>query len=492
MSHKPAHDVPNGYDPPAPITHTNGDRTTLPTIPAAEEIDDPEGGVFEADDFWDKDQEEATEKYGLTSTVDSAEDVPSVPEQPEVPPSHEYVAAENAPNAGVATNASTLITHSPEETWSQPPAPFSESAATPATLHETKSSPQSIYDPYNPQRVSANQSPPRTQTPDRAKSPGNASIRSWSSSQRYSLDQDRSAASVGPYAPPTRQSTKDSVTASVYDPYAPSVAQRAASPSTFSVRSVGSTHSQPRDPYAPTGTTSGPSSIRNRSESNGSMLSYGATSPEDPYAPSRHRQSSVESSSYRSFSTLQNYADTAAAVPAAPAQVLTLPAPTHALYAPSPSLLGTNDPLGRTSARVPVISFGFSGKLVTCFHGSSALNTGFDIAMSSRTSSVVHMRPLHTAIPQSALETSSATFPGPLFSDPASQATTLVRTGAATQTKNKKAKVVQYLEERAEEISQGLGYLHQGSMEGFRAEAKLVMIKVLNVMVENDGRLSGR
>ncbi|KIP09567.1 hypothetical protein PHLGIDRAFT_102512, partial [Phlebiopsis gigantea 11061_1 CR5-6] len=425
------------------------------------------------------------------STEDSTTKMPSVSERPVVSPPRGHDAGGGiAPGIGVAANVSPLITRSPEETRTHSPAPISEPLAASATERVTKSSPESIYDPYNPHHANANQSPSRTQTPDRAKSPGNASIRSWSSSQRYSLDQDRSIVSVGPYTPPTRQSTKDSVSAPVYDPYAPA-AHRAASPSTFSVRSVGSTHSQlSRDPYAP-GTTSGPSSIRNRSESNGSMLSYGATNAEDPYAPSRHRQSSVESSSYRSFSTLQKYADTAANVSTGPSQVVTLSAPAQTIYAPSPSLLGTNDPLGRASARVPVISFGFGGKLVTCFHGSSALNTGFDIAMSSRASSVVHMRPLYTAIPQSALETSSATFPGPLFSDPASQATTLVRTGVATQTKNKKAKVVQYLEERAEEISQGLGYLHQGSIEGFRAEAKLVMIKVLKTMVENDGRLSG-
>ena len=137
-------------------------------------------------------------------------------------------------------------------------------------------------------------------------------------------------------------------------------------------------------------------------------------------------------------------------------------------------------------------SFGFGGKLVTCFHGSSALNTGFDVAMSSRASSVIHVHPLHTAIPQSALDTSAATYPGPLFADPGTPTTTLVRAGASAQVKNKKAQVIKYLEERAEEISQGIGYLHQGTIEGSHAEAKLVMIKLIKIMVENDGKLSGR
>ncbi|THG99767.1 hypothetical protein EW026_g2634 [Hermanssonia centrifuga] len=172
-------------------------------------------------------------------------------------------------------------------------------------------------------------------------------------------------------------------------------------------------------------------------------------------------------------------------------QVVTLGAPTAAPYAPSPSLLGTNDPLGRTSVRIPIVSFGFGGKLLTCFHGSSSLSTGFDVAMSSRASTSIHIRPLHGTIPQSALDTSAAVYPGPLFSDPGTPTTGLVRTGAATQTKTKKARVVKYLEERAEEISRGLGYLHQGSAEGLRAEAKRVLINLLKVMVENDGHLSG-
>lgn len=165
---------------------------------------------------------------------------------------------------------------------------------------------------------------------------------------------------------------------------------------------------------------------------------------------------------------------------------------TQHMYAPSPSLVGANDPLGRTSVRVPVISFGFGGKLVTCFHGSCSMNTGFDVALASRQSTDVKVHVLHKVIPESALDTSAASYPGPLFSDPGTPSTSLVRTGAATQTKNKKARVVQYLEERAEEISRGIGYFHPGSIDSRRAEAKHILVRLLKVMVENDGRLSGR
>ena len=179
-------------------------------------------------------------------------------------------------------------------------------------------------------------------------------------------------------------------------------------------------------------------------------------------------------------------------MPVTQSQVVTLAPTTAAPYAPSPSLLGSNDPLGRTSVRVPVISFGFGGRLVTCFHTTSALNTGFDVAMSARASTDIQIRPLHKIIPQSALDSSTASYPGPLFSDPGSPAATLVRPGAATQAKTKKASVVKYLEERAEEVSRGIGYLNPGSLEGYQAEAKCVLINLLKVMVSNDGKLSGR
>jgi hypothetical protein len=159
-------------------------------------------------------------------------------------------------------------------------------------------------------------------------------------------------------------------------------------------------------------------------------------------------------------------------------------------YAPSPSLLGANDPLGRTSSRAPVFSFGFGGKFLTCFHGAS-MNTGFDVALSSRNSTGITIRQLNKIIPQSALEVSSASFPGPLFSDPGTPTTGLVRTTASTQSKAKKARLVKYLTDRAEEISQSIGYLHAGSAEGRQAEGKLVLVKLLKVLVENDGRLSG-
>lgn len=336
--------------------------------------------------------------------------------------------------------------------------------------------------PYHPHGKGYSASPSsRHHSPVRTKSPGSASVRSWGSGKRQSA-----VASPPPqvpeynHPPPVR---------SAYDPPILPPSHRTSSPSVMSIRSSTSKHAY--DPYVPS-TNADPLAARDRSMSNASLLSV--ASSHDPYAPSLHSQSrsqsmddTIHGTTIHSGSTDHSFASSSYG-----SQVLTAPRPTHTPYAPSPSLLGTNDPLGRTSARVPVISFGFGGRLVTCFHGSSSLNTGFDVALSSRPSTDIHLRVLHKVIPESALNASSAQFPGPLFSDPGTPSTSLISTGAATQIKAKKTRVVKYLDERAEEILQGLGYIQQGITEGQSAQAKHALVKLLKVMVENDGRLSGR
>lgn len=153
--------------------------------------------------------------------------------------------------------------------------------------------------------------------------------------------------------------------------------------------------------------------------------------------------------------------------------------------------MGTNDPLGRTSGRPPVFSFGFGGKFVTCFHGASTMNTGFDVALASRNSTSVEIRILNKHIPQSALESSAAVFPGPLYLDPGTPTNSLVRTGSSAQTKSKKAKVLKYLSEREDELSQSVGFLHTDAAERQQEEGKLILVKVLKIMVEYDGKISG-
>jgi hypothetical protein len=254
------------------------------------------------------------------------------------------------------------------------------------------------------------------------------------------------------------------------------------------VRSWNGARSSP-DPYTSLRNNTTAES-RNRSTSNGSILSVSSNTTNS--GAQHSRQQTGDSSNYASRYDFPNSFDGEPGMHTySTGQDITLTAPTYTPYAPSPSLLGTNDPLGRSTARVPVFSFGFGGKVITCFHGSSALNTGFDVALSSRKSTDISIRLLHTIIPESALDLSSS-YPGPLFSDPVTTATSLVRTGPSTQAKTKKSSIINYLDERAEEISRGFGYLNSGSIERRQAEGKLILVKLLRIVIENEGRLSGR
>ncbi|GJJ12130.1 hypothetical protein Clacol_006371 [Clathrus columnatus] len=163
----------------------------------------------------------------------------------------------------------------------------------------------------------------------------------------------------------------------------------------------------------------------------------------------------------------------------------------YAPYAPSPTLIGANDPLGRTSIRVPVISFGFGGKLVSCFHLAQDAG-GFDISLTTHQTTSVVVRSLTEVIPASAMDSNGTSFPGPLFSD--NSTSSLARTvgvGISSQLKNKKTTVIKWLDERAEELVNGMAYISSGSPERYKAEGKVVLLKLLKIMVENDGQLSG-
>ena len=340
---------------------------------------------------------------------------------------------------------------------------------------------ETLHSSAVPTHTSSYEPPNYAPTSERTQSPSSSSVRSARSSRSRNLvSPPPSSITAGPasHAPVSAGPSTESGSA----------VSRISSPA--SIRSWASPHVPSSDIYAPARSVEPfASTARNRSMSNSSLVSSHSSLASDPYAPSRRTQNLSEAA-------MSTSVHPTARVPVHDAdrsqgQTLLLPLQTHALYAPSPSLLGTNDPLGRTSSRAPVVSFGFGGKLVLCFHGSNTLNTGFDIALSSRQTTGIQMRPLNEVIPESAVDHISASFPGPLFCDPGSP-TSLVRTAVATQSKNNKAKVVEYLEGRAEEISHGLGYLSQGSPERRQAEGKHTLVRLLKVLLEYDGHLSGR
>ncbi|KAI6109788.1 Sec23-binding domain of Sec16-domain-containing protein [Pisolithus sp. B1] len=237
------------------------------------------------------------------------------------------------------------------------------------------------------------------------------------------------------------------------------------------------------DPYAPsrTITTNAISQLRGRQPLGGSALVSG------PVTLNTQHQRNELGPACQPYSGEPNSFGSVPAYAINPEAHMTVSRPA---YAPSPSLLGSNDPLGRVSARAPIVSFGFGGKLVTCFHGSADLSTGFDVALSSRRTTNIAIREVHQVLPEYALEPQAALYPGPLFSDPGSPVTSLVRTGMSSNLKTKKARVIKYLEERAVEMSRGATYASEG-FERRKVEDKLALVQVLKAMVEYDGVLHG-
>jgi hypothetical protein len=65
--------------------------------------------------------------------------------------------------------------------------------------------------------------------------------------------------------------------------------------------------------------------------------------------------------------------------------------------------------------------------------------------------------------------------------------------GVAANTKAKKTALVQWLEEFASEAEREVGYVSNDSVVSrAKAEGKSVLIKLLMVLIENDGKLVGR
>jgi hypothetical protein len=408
---------------------------------------------------------------------------------PPSPASTEAVAPPNFANAyGTSPYDSTHTRNaSSSSTTSNAsyPAPSGTSGAHYAPTHRLRTSDTSSYSASSAYGAPAMPPPPppsnRTFSPN---APPSAK-----GSERGSLDGMRPTL---PSATPPPQVPSD--------PYSPPAAilQRSKPPTARIASPANSANSAPsHDPYAPSAYA--PSGTRERSASNASVYSVRSSkSTTDHFAPPRNAYvppvPPVPPILQPLTTAYQQVSPVTTQVQEMPSssQLLSYAIPAQTPYAPSPSLIGANDALQRTSSRAPVISFGFGGKFVTCFHGSGTLNTGFDIALASRQTTNVEVRTLHALVPASALESGNVSFPGPLLGDPGSPTTSLVRPGASAQIKSNKAKVAKYLEERALEIAQGIPYLEQGSATRKVAEGQLVLVRLLKVMIENDGQLSGR
>ncbi|KAJ1032907.1 hypothetical protein NDA16_000186 [Ustilago loliicola] len=177
------------------------------------------------------------------------------------------------------------------------------------------------------------------------------------------------------------------------------------------------------------------------------------------------------------------------------------------------------------SATIPIASFGIGGKLVSYFPtsrgstgadgadgtGSSANVYGSYSYNASSYPTKVNIQALSSLVPSSAYASAfdPLTFPGPVFEGAAGTNALSRATGAASANKSKKAALIKHLDERVQELSAGVGYLrrrpsisalstgsNQGApeqgaeLEARRTEDKVLLLRLLKLLVENDGQTS--
>ncbi|BGP24993.1 COPII vesicle coat protein Sec16 [Rhodotorula toruloides] len=163
-----------------------------------------------------------------------------------------------------------------------------------------------------------------------------------------------------------------------------------------------------------------------------------------------------------------------------------------------PASMGNGEPadLGLERRRAPVVSFGFGGRMVVVFPdggrpdfgGDSSNPYGAPSTNSQLASpSVAHVRKLADIVPPPA---DGNAFPGPIFLD-----------GGKANAGKKRKEALSWLAQRMGELEQEVSYARGAAPSVFEAthaderrrkvESRLMLVKLVKVMVENEGKLTG-
>ncbi|KAN0061669.1 hypothetical protein ACQY0O_005660 [Thecaphora frezii] len=176
------------------------------------------------------------------------------------------------------------------------------------------------------------------------------------------------------------------------------------------------------------------------------------------------------------------------------------------------------------SARIPIASFGFGGRLVTYFPTSAPGASsggkdsgygggyGYGGASGSGAPTKVTLHSLSALTPSSSYATAfdPLQFPGPAFEGASATALSRATGGASAGAKAKKAALLKHLDEKIDEVSAGVGYLRRRpsyvafgaaqdpdaeaaglektKLECQRAEDKVALLKLLRLILEHDAQ----
>ncbi|GAA5950714.1 hypothetical protein JCM21900_000489 [Sporobolomyces salmonicolor] len=152
--------------------------------------------------------------------------------------------------------------------------------------------------------------------------------------------------------------------------------------------------------------------------------------------------------------------------------------------------------LGLDRRTAPVVSFGFGGRMLVVFPTGGRSSFGIDsanpygstaaAAAQPSTPSTVHIRKLAELLPPS----DGPAFPGPIFLD-----------GGKANAGKKRKEAMAWLGQRIDELDKEISYAQGAVPPGFggghaedtrkRLETRLLLVKLVKVLVENEGKLAG-
>jgi hypothetical protein len=137
-----------------------------------------------------------------------------------------------------------------------------------------------------------------------------------------------------------------------------------------------------------------------------------------------------------------------------------------------------------SSSSAPVVRFGFGGRMIIVFPQSPvpAPYSQYGAVTAIQTSapsspSIVHIRKLAEIIPEIEMN-----FPGPIFMD-----------GGKANAGKKKKESIAWLDQRIGSLEDGISYIGTDVSEEMKAKAdsKIILSKLVKVLMENDGILTG-
>ncbi|KAK4701487.1 COPII coat assembly protein SEC16, partial [Phenoliferia sp. Uapishka_3] len=163
--------------------------------------------------------------------------------------------------------------------------------------------------------------------------------------------------------------------------------------------------------------------------------------------------------------------------------------------------LGTAQDLGLERCGAPVVSFGFGGRILLIFPNEARPAYGMDSSPygaapgapdAPSTPSTVHIRKTGDLYATRV----STTFPGPIFMD-----------GGKANAGKKRKEAVTWLDQRIEELQQEISFVHATPPSGYgsalsaypsdkdekarKLETRMILIKLVKALVENEGKLGG-